>query len=114
MLTSQVSCDGVPVMVKVVVALVVLVDFVKKVLLAVPSTPELTAMVTPLGGMVEVTVTVRVKVGPGAGAWSEPEAGLVVIVRAASGVLLPLEPHDSNAAPMVSAASTQRMVVLMK
>jgi hypothetical protein len=71
-------------------------------------------MVTPLGGMVDVTVTVRVKVGPGAGAWSEPDTGLVVMLRAASGVLLPLEPQDSNAAPIVSAASTQRMVVLMK
>lgn len=64
--TTQTSCAGVLVMVKLVVAVLVLCLAEKKAGDEDPSTLADTTMVTPLGGIVEVTVTARLKSGPGA------------------------------------------------
>ena len=64
--TTQTSCAGVLVMEKLVVALLELCLAEKKAGDEDPSTLADTTMVTPLGGMVEVTVTARLKSGPGA------------------------------------------------
>jgi hypothetical protein len=111
MVTRHSTWAGVLVMVKLVVVLVVLVVDVKKGVVFPASSAAVTAIVTPLGGMVEVTCTVRENVGPGAAACSPPfAAGVVVTARAASGVELPFPPQDVNSIPTMSADVTPRIV----
>jgi hypothetical protein len=89
--TKLTTATGVPVMEKSLDAVVVLFDVEKK-LVELPSGAAVTAIVTPLAGIAEVTLTFRLK-GPSAGACVELTAGVVVTARVASGVFLLPPPH---------------------
>jgi hypothetical protein len=81
----QITPAGVPVIVKLLVALLVLVDVVKNGAAPEPSSFfEFTSIVTPCDGMVEVIVTVSGKSVWGAGACVDPSGGVSVTARFAS------------------------------
>jgi hypothetical protein len=98
MFTIQFTNAGVWVMLKVFVVLVVLKVLVKNVEFAVPSSAAVTTMVTPFGGITDVITMERGKSGPGAAGWTSlpTVVGVVVTVNAASGVLPPLLPQETN------------------
>src|ERR1700730_10914047 len=77
-------------MVKLVVAIIVFIDWKKNTVEPVTSWRALTSILTPEPGMVDLTVTVNGKSGPGAGAWLPPAAGFNSTIKLASlGVLPP-------------------------
>jgi len=92
--TTLIAPTGVPVMEKLLEAVVELTDLEKKVL-EVPSGAAVTAMVTPLAGIADVIVTFRLK-GARAGGCVLLIAGVVVTARVASGALLLLPPQPER------------------
>jgi hypothetical protein len=83
--TTITSATGVPVMVKLLEAVELVIEGLKKETV-LPSGSAETLIVTPLAGIGDVMVTFRLK-GPGAGACVEPTAGVVVTANVGSGVL---------------------------
>lgn len=107
--TTLTTATGVPVMEKLLEAVVVLVDFVKK-LLVVPSGAAVTAIVTPLAGIADVMVTFRLK-GPRAGTCVVLIAGVVETVRVASGELLLPPPHPERKGKKTMARSANKFIL---
>jgi hypothetical protein len=87
--TTQASVAGAPVIEKLLPAVEVVFDAVKK-LVEEDSRRALISMVTPEGGIVDVILTVNGKSGPGAGGSVVPVAGVVVTAS----VVSELQPSD--------------------
>jgi len=107
--TTQTGPTGVLVIVKLVFAEVD--DFVSvKKFVDDPSGAAFTSMVTPCGGIVDVTVTVIGKSVCGAGGWVVFAGGFVVIVKFASGVSVPPPPlFEQSVIPKIMAATITRL-----
>ena len=88
---TQTTPVGVPVIVKLLLAVVEDLVSVKK-LVADPSGAAFTSIVTPCGGIVDVMETVRGKSTWGAAGWVEPAGGFNVTARLASVVPPPPPP----------------------
>ena len=86
--TRHITVAGVPLIIILFVAMVLLGELVKKAGSAEPSFFAVTCIFIPLGGIAEVICISRGKSGPGAGASVVPLAGVICTVRRASLLLL--------------------------